>query len=137
MLAGDFNALLRNDEKQGDSCNGSAACNLFNKFFNDCCLKDIDFQGFKFTWSRGSVFERFDRALCNLQWESLAPNTIVTHLHKIKSDHRSLAINFGCKLVPKVVRPFRFLSSWLSHEGFRGFVFENWVRKDHMQGTVS
>lgn len=47
------------------------------------------------------VFECLDRALCNQQWETMAPNTLVTHLYKIKSDQ------------------VKFLSSWLAHDGFQ------------------
>lgn len=39
LLAGDFNALFSNDEKQGGSRKGSGVCHLFNKIFNDYYLK--------------------------------------------------------------------------------------------------
>lgn len=61
----------------------------------------------------------------------------MTHLYKIKSDHRPFSINFESKSVTKVDRSFQFLSSWLSYEGFGEFVFDNWIRKDRMEETVS
>lgn len=137
MLAGDFNAILNENEKQGGFSQISGACHLFNNFVNDYCLKDIDFQGLKFTWNRGAIFERLDPALCNQQWEGLAPNTLVAQLHKIKSDHRPIAINFRKGLVRKVPRPFRFLSRWLSHEGFNQLVVDNWILGDGLEGIVS
>lgn len=137
LLVNDFNALLSNAEKKGGVRHGSGAYHFFNKFVNDYSFKDIDFQGSKFTQNRGSIFQRLDRALCNLQWESLPPNTSVTHFHKIKSDHRPLAINFEYKCALKVDRPFHFLSSWLTHERFGEFVKENWVSKDQLQGTIT
>lgn len=58
-------------------------------------MKDIRFQGLRFTWNRGSLFERLNRVLCNYDWEVLASTIMVHHLHKIKSDHRLLALCFG------------------------------------------
>lgn len=125
MLAGDFRALLNDDEKQGGSSHNIGVCHLFNNFINDFFLKDIDFQGSKFTWNRGAIFERLDHALCNQKWEGLAPNTLVTYLHKIKYDHYPLAINFGFGSARRVPQPFRFLSGWLSHERFNQLVTDS------------
>lgn len=135
-MAGDFNALLHEDNKKGGSKSGSHSCKLFSKFCNDLCLKDVGFQGSKFTWNRGAVFERLDRVLCNHSWESLVPDTRVFHLHKIKSDHRPLAINFGMISTPKVPRPFRFLSGWLNHDDFSTLVVANWSREACLEGSV-
>lgn len=49
LLAGDFNALLRNDEKKGGARHGKGACEDFNNFVNDFSLNEIDFQRSKFT----------------------------------------------------------------------------------------
>ncbi|KAK5770539.1 hypothetical protein PVK06_046690 [Gossypium arboreum] len=54
------------------------------------------------------------------------PDTIVYHLQRVKSDHCPLAIWWGKDKVSKPCRPFRFLSSWLSHYGFGQFVNDNW-----------
>lgn len=70
------------------------------------------------------MFERLDHALCNFPWEIMAPETTVFHLHKLKSDHRPLAIRFGLSTLPKIARLFRFLSGWLSHDGFNSLVVE-------------
>lgn len=45
LIAGDFNALLNDDDKQWGSRVGRISCNLFNKFINDFCLKDVRFRG--------------------------------------------------------------------------------------------
>lgn len=39
--------------------------------------------------------------LCNLYWDSFAPNTMVYHVHKIKSDHWPLAVSFGLRRIAK------------------------------------
>lgn len=65
LLAGDFNALLNDSDKQGGSCLGGSSCKLFRNFFADYCLKEVSFQGSNFTCNRGFVYERLDRAICN------------------------------------------------------------------------
>lgn len=67
MLAREFNAMLNEDEKQGGLRRVSYTCQFIKNFCNDFFLKDIGFQGPLFTWSRGSLFKRLDRALCNYQ----------------------------------------------------------------------
>lgn len=121
----DFNALLNIDEKKGGSVASGLPCKLFQKFIADSCLRDVGFQGSKYTWNRGLVFERLDRALCNYLWEVFVPDSMVLHLHKSKSDHWPLTINFGLSLNPKLNRPFRFFSGWLAYEGFGLMIADN------------
>lgn len=66
----------------------------------------------------------------------MAPETMVFHLHRIKYDHRPLPINFGLVSNPRISRPFRFLSGWLTHKGFDSFVVENWHCDDWIEESV-
>lgn len=95
LLAGNFNALPSMDDKQGEARFFNSPYDLFQKFCTSCILKDLGFHEPQFTWSRDSLLERLDQTLCNFEWEVLAPSTVVHHLHKLKSDHRPLAICFG------------------------------------------
>lgn len=92
LIVGDFNVLHDEDEKQGGLTKYRSRCPLFQQFFYDVSLKDLEFKGPKFTWSRSLVFEHLDRALCNSLWDMLFPKTIIYHLQKLKSYHRSLVI---------------------------------------------
>lgn len=71
------------------------------------------------------MFERLDRILCNYMWDRMVPNSLVYHLHRIKSDHQLLAIRFDNYENSKVHSPFYFLSRWLSHIDFNQFVNES------------
>ncbi|PPS07318.1 hypothetical protein GOBAR_AA13325 [Gossypium barbadense] len=74
--------------------------------------KDLGYKGSKFTWNKGLIFERLDRALCNYQWDVKFPCTAVYHLQKVMYNHRPLAIKFGNE-GPKLNRPFRyFIKKW-------------------------
>lgn len=136
LLTGDFNAMLNEGEKRGGSRLSPGSCHLFQSFCSDCMLRDLGFQGLEFTWNRGSLIERLDRALCNSQWETYAPATTVYHLHKLKSDHRPLAICLGGNKPSSVPHPFRFLSAWLSHTDFACLVKDNWVSATYLEETV-
>jgi hypothetical protein len=50
----------------------------------------MGFQGQPFTWRRGPLKERLDRVLGNTEWQTLFPNSNVTHLPINSSDHCGL-----------------------------------------------
>ncbi|KAJ9180773.1 hypothetical protein P3X46_008981 [Hevea brasiliensis] len=57
---GDFNAIVSKDKRSGGS-------------FHDFNLLDLGFKGLKFTWKRGKLQERLDKALCNSKWRLSFP----------------------------------------------------------------
>lgn len=105
-LAGDFNALLSDEEKRDRYRKGRVNCPLFQQFCFHSCLKDTGFQGPSFTWNRGTIFEWLDWILCNDLWEQLVMNMLVYRLHKIKSNHRPLAIYFDYNNSKRLSCPF-------------------------------
>lgn len=125
LIAGDFNAFMFSHEKIGGSLHGSKPCMLFQDFLHKCSLIDLGFQGPRFTWNRGFIFERLDRALSSVDWRLRFPNACVSHLPMIQSDHRPLLISLGTPRINSGSQ-FRFLSSWLLHKDFRGFVQAEW-----------
>ncbi|KAH1046922.1 hypothetical protein J1N35_037706 [Gossypium stocksii] len=92
LAIGDFNAILASNEKRGGHVAGRS-CSLFNNFMDSMGLQDLGFSGPNFTWSRGVVFERLDRAICNDAWNLRFPLSKVLHLQKLKSDHRPLKLS--------------------------------------------
>ncbi|XP_016742979.1 uncharacterized protein [Gossypium hirsutum] len=64
LAIGDFNAILALCEKRGGRVIGKI-CGLFSEFMDSMGLQDLGFNGPNFTWNRGGVFERLDRAICN------------------------------------------------------------------------
>lgn len=55
-------------------------CRKFAQWIHDCGLIDMGFSETKFTWERGGVKERLDRALCNAQWRLKYEEASVLHL---------------------------------------------------------
>ncbi|KAI9126645.1 hypothetical protein K1719_002241 [Acacia pycnantha] len=65
LLAGDFNAILSSDERRGGATHRARGCNFFNEFIHSNGLMDMGSNGPKFTWPRGTLLMRLDRAICN------------------------------------------------------------------------
>ncbi|MBA0699332.1 hypothetical protein Goari_000980, partial [Gossypium aridum] len=91
IAIGYFNTILSSSEKSGGLFKGRR-CPYFSDFVDSVELHDLGFRGPPFIWHRGSLFERLNRALGNNAWIYNFPNCMVSHLPKIKSDHRSLLL---------------------------------------------
>ncbi|KAH9648695.1 reverse transcriptase domain-containing protein [Citrus sinensis] len=95
LLGGDFNAILNASEKQGGSLRSNGVCQLFNGWFHRNKFCDLEFKGPSFTWARGSLHKRLDRAICNDNWIERFSDASVLHLPKVCSDHRPILVRFG------------------------------------------
>ncbi|KAI9080552.1 hypothetical protein K1719_037518 [Acacia pycnantha] len=137
LLGGDFNAILHQYERIGGSVHCARGCSHFNKFLHSNGLVDMDFSGPRFTWRRGSLFMRLDRALCNPLWLQLLPQASVAHLPKLLSDHRPILIKLGHNHQSRPsVRPFRFLAPWLSHPDFPNIVRRAWQSGGELMSCI-
>lgn len=125
VIGGDFNTIVRVDERSGGNGSLSLDSLEFGEWINELSLIDMGFKGSKFTWKRGRyestfVAKRLDRVLCcphaRLKWQE----AVVTHLPFLSSDHSPLLV----QLCPEKKgdprrRPFRFEAMWLKLEGFK------------------
>ncbi|XP_010463327.1 PREDICTED: uncharacterized protein LOC104743994 [Camelina sativa] len=132
ISGGDFNTIVRADERTGGDGQFSQDSLSFSEWINELALIDMGFKGNRFTWKRGRVestfvAKRLDRILCcpqsRLKWQEAS----VTHLPFLSSDHAPLYI----QLCPEVRsdpsrRPFRFETAWLSHPGFKELLQNSW-----------
>ncbi|XP_039015801.1 uncharacterized protein LOC120146253 [Hibiscus syriacus] len=118
LLGGDFNAILRPDERIGGAMNRVGTSNSFIDFVDGFGLSDLGFNGLSFTWSRGSLKQRLDRCLVNTCWLTEFSDSAVFHLDHLGSDHRPIFLLMKPKIhVPKN-QTFRFLFAWRQHPGF-------------------
>ncbi|KAG7591715.1 Zinc finger CCHC-type [Arabidopsis thaliana x Arabidopsis arenosa] len=134
MIGGDFNTIVRTDERTGGNGQLSPDSLEFGDWISESALIDMGFTGNKYTWKRGRVentfvAKRLDRVFCcphtRLKWQE----ALVTHLPFLSSDHAPLYV----QLCPDVrrnpgKRPFRFEAAWLSHGGFKGLLDNSWKR---------
>src|SRR5436190_2361817 len=99
----------------------------FGNWMQSSGLLDVGFFGPKYTWKRGTLSERLDRAICNPQWRIKFPEASLQHLARISSDHRPILLKFSTFDPNKANRPFRFQQMWLTHRGFFFFMKDNWT----------
>lgn len=66
-VLGDFNCILTDSERKGGAnLPSNRGRNGFRKTLHGCYLIDAWFQGSPFTWRKGSLFQRLDRVLINM-----------------------------------------------------------------------
>ncbi|KAK6128638.1 hypothetical protein DH2020_037628 [Rehmannia glutinosa] len=102
LVSGDFNIFLHDHERIGGTSDRSDEMLDFAYMVADCELFDAGCEGPIFTWARGGLQERLDRALYNEHWADVFTSSIVTHLSRVRSDHAPLLIS--CQFVPHVPR---------------------------------
>lgn len=130
MVLGDFNAIMASHERIGGVQSFSTrGIQSFRDMMQNCHLFDVGFQGSPFMWKHGSLFQRLDGALCNIQWRTKFPSASIIHLPFFQSDHRVIMVQMKRASPPnKKRRPFRFLASWLMHQDFPRFLAASWSR---------
>ncbi|XP_061336944.1 uncharacterized protein LOC133284010 [Gastrolobium bilobum] len=113
VLVGDFNSVLRQYEKVGglDVCWRSIQD--MQECLEKCRVFDVGFKGPSYTWRRGKLEERIDRACANEAWNVAWPNRVIAHLPFFNSDHRPILIsNFQACQEVKGDKQFKFLAAW-------------------------
>lgn len=132
IIGGDFNTIVRLDERTGGNGRLSTDSLAFGEWINRLQLIDMGFQGCKYTWKRGRseenfVAKRLDRVLCcahaRLKWQEAT----VTHLPFLASDHAPLYVQLCPPESPnRGRRPFRFEAAWLTHPSFKDLLVTSW-----------
>ncbi|KAG7547784.1 Ribonuclease H domain [Arabidopsis suecica] len=131
-VSGDFNTIVRVDERTGGNGQLSPDSLAFGEWINESALIDMGFKGNKFTWRRGRleqtyIAKRLDRVLCcahtRLKWQEAT----VTHLPSLSSDHSPLYVQLcPADNMDPSRRPFRFEAAWLHHSGFKELLLASW-----------
>lgn len=67
----------------------------FRNCLTECDLDDMGFIGDPFTWRRGDIRERFDRAACNVEWAHKFPRAAVINEEHVHSDYRPLVLDMN------------------------------------------
>jgi len=132
IIGGDFNTILRLDERTGGNGRLSPDSLFFGDWINELSLIDMGFKGNKFTWKRGRVesnfvAKRLDRVFCcahaRLKWHE----AVVSHLPFFSSDHAPLYLQLALnQTMDPRRRLFCFKAAWLSHECFKEMVQISW-----------
>lgn len=128
---GDFNELVRLEEKQGRHTRSERQMQMFRDVLDECGFVDLGFTGPKFTWSNNRVgdmtWERLDRAVATLEWLLRFPSTRVHHLDVRWSDHKPLWVSMDPMMCPSR-KLFRFEEVWTSDQGCEEVITSAWKK---------
>lgn len=118
LVLGDFNEILFNSEKEGGRPRTQRQMQLFHDALADCELADIGYVGDLFTWQRGNIRERLDRAVANIAWTTMFPTAILTNSDMTRSDHRPLVVEADTEATNVVAdaRSKKFEARWLKED---------------------
>ncbi|KAK9938018.1 hypothetical protein M0R45_014779 [Rubus argutus] len=130
LVIGDFNELLWSFEKEGGAPWNPRRCHYLKNFVDSNNLLDIGYNGARFTWYRKEfgnfvIKERLDMGLINDDWLLLWPNSCITHLSLITSDHCRLLFN-SSPILEKKKKSFEFESFWADDVECLPLVQQNW-----------
>lgn len=79
------------------------------------------------TYPRDKKVGQAGQALCNIAWREHFENATVRHLPTNQSDHCPILVSTtGANVWSREPKPFRFLSSWMTHERFGQLLKDNW-----------
>ncbi|KAK2657968.1 hypothetical protein Ddye_011020 [Dipteronia dyeriana] len=137
LCVGDFNEILREDEKSGGLPRPQRQMDDFRETLDWCGLGELGFRGPLFTWSnkrdeRDLVQERLDRGVCCYDWYQMFSNSFVQHLDFWRSDHRPILVeildSFERMTVVKRkgIQRFHVEACWVGREGCDRLVERCW-----------
>jgi len=98
LLLGDFNYILSQDDKH----NGEPVSNYETSDFRELCsdlgLADLNYTGYQFTWTNGTVWTKIDRVMVNTHCFSLQQ---MAHVYFSTpgafSDHSPATVQLGIR----------------------------------------
>ena len=100
FVGGDFNTIVRLDERTDGNGRLSQDSLAFGEWINGLSLIDMGFKGGQFTWRRGKstntfIAKRLDRVLCCAQSRLRWPEAVVSHLPFLASDHAPMYLQMN------------------------------------------
>ncbi|XP_057873762.2 uncharacterized protein LOC131079747 [Cryptomeria japonica] len=141
IMVGDFNTILKNDEKFGGLRMNAQVMEDFRDFAADNNLFDVVPKSGKFTWTNRRanfcrISERLDRIFAGSFWLS-DKFDLESIIHPITlSDHYSIQLNCTIPLI-KVKGNFKFLSMWWRDPNFEENIEKWWKECSDIKGTPS
>ncbi|KAK1698887.1 hypothetical protein QYE76_015584 [Lolium multiflorum] len=101
----------------------------FHRALDDCDLSDLGYVGDMFTWSRGNMRSRLDKAVGNLSWNQMHMDAAMVHLEYNHSNQRPLLLDteyYTTLYSDPMPKQNKFEAKWFRGENFGEIVKEEW-----------
>ncbi|XP_010445900.1 PREDICTED: uncharacterized protein LOC104728643 [Camelina sativa] len=133
IVGGDFNQIIHHNEHSSPSVNSlSPPMSELKDCLSQMDLFDLRFQGPLFSWSNNQpsnpIAKKLDRVLVNNHWITLFPDSVVTFLPPLPSDHCPSLVDLAYQLPKAGTRPFKFFNYLTKHPNFLQLVHEAWTQ---------
>ncbi|KAH0771678.1 hypothetical protein KY290_015659 [Solanum tuberosum] len=130
---GDVNVITSTEEKQGGVPYTMNKIFDFLSVIEACGLMNLGYSGHHFTWcnqraTEARVWKRLDRTMTNDKCLEHMPQTTITHLPAVGSDHNLLLMEIAVREGHQT-KYFKFLHCWVENENFMHTVKECWERE--------
>ncbi|XP_016207207.1 uncharacterized protein LOC107647664 [Arachis ipaensis] len=128
VIAGDFNAITSQAEKEGGGQKSATTIATFTNFIDSNELVDIGMVGHPFTWTNRRqgedlVKERLDHYLVGMEWKMKFPNAVVHRLTESGSDHAPILMETEPQSWHSK-RRFKYQERWCGEEDVKRIVSE-------------
>ncbi|PHT40138.1 hypothetical protein CQW23_18992 [Capsicum baccatum] len=117
VVMGDFNTILRSDDRVMGSQVIDSEVMDFNNFIQDTGLMELKRLGRRYTWTNNPVYNKIDWILVNANWIQKWPHSVGICMDPQLSDHSPLCIELEQQVVSGT-KPFRFYNYLAEHEQF-------------------
>ena len=127
LFLGDFNFYRSLDDRNKPGGNIQDTL-IFNDLIGHLGLIGLPLKGRSFTWSNmqlDPLLEQLDWFFTSINWTLDYPNSMITPLAKITSDHVPCKITIATSIPKSNI--FRFENFWPQHPGFSEAVHEGWT----------
>ncbi|GMI86290.1 hypothetical protein HRI_002298300 [Hibiscus trionum] len=135
IICGDFNATLFESDRRSCASSSTPSKDFQSLIFSNG-LRDMGFSGPKFTWSYRTTHARLDRYLCNDLWDEAYLDSMISHLFRMRSDHRPISLQVGNSSSFPAPQSFKYFSGWNSHDDFARMVQDNWHPSESLLETI-
>ncbi|XP_026383358.1 uncharacterized protein LOC113278839 [Papaver somniferum] len=142
LLLGDFNFILNVSEKQGGIPENSLASDFIKNSLSMLNMHDVFSFGNPFTWCNRRfknpselIFEKLDRGFINDNWVSLLPQTRVTNLGRVFSNHCPILLQCFHS-TDKLAIPFKYFKCWQANPEFKDILVNSWKKLRNMYNTI-
>ncbi|XP_026417281.1 uncharacterized protein LOC113312760 [Papaver somniferum] len=130
LIMGDCNFVLHEHEKFSQHPINQAEADIFLRKIEEAHFSDLSYTECPFTWTNKRTGphlteQRLDIGLPNEAWLDIQPNTTISNLTAIGSDHNLIIINTNPNWKLGQI-PFKFFGPWINHEDCKSIIVECW-----------
>lgn len=135
LLLGDFNFVLHDSDKMGGNSMRSFPPTFVKNSSIDMNMNEVISFSNPYTWCNRRyknpnelILEKLDRAFMNDKWVTVLPQTRVTNLGRIYSDHCPILIKCF-HWVKSLNVPYKFFKCWQLDPNFKEVLTNSWSKR--------